>query len=179
MLKSIKRLTRHSLVYGIGHILSRFLGFLLLPIHTHYLQPDVYAIAALLFSSLAILNIFFSYGMDVAFMRYFVLAEEREEKQRLFSTAFWMILCTGLVFALLLIVSPEFYSNLIFRTPNYPKLIQMAAGILFADALVLLPFLVLRAEEKSTQFIVFRSFNIVICSELIARDYTDLMGNCT
>ena len=162
MLNSIKRLTQHSLVYGIGHILSRFLGFLLLPIHTHYLQPDVYAIAALLFSSLAILNIFFSYGMDVAFMRYFVLADEKEEKQRLFSTAFWMILSTGLIFALGLILSPEFFSNLIFRTSDYPKLIQMAAGILLADALTLLPFLVLRAEEKSTQFIVFRSLNIVI-----------------
>ncbi|NQT25202.1 oligosaccharide flippase family protein [candidate division KSB1 bacterium] len=162
MLNPIKRLTQHSLVYGIGHILSRFLGFLLLPIHTHFLQPDMYAIAALLFSSLAILNIFFSYGLDVAFMRYFVLADEKEEKQRLFSTSFWMILGTGLIFALILMISPSFFSKLIFRTAEYPKLIQMAAGILFADALVLMPFLVLRAEEKSTQFIVFKSLNIII-----------------
>lgn len=162
MLNQIKRLTQHSLVYGIGHILSRFLGFLLLPIHTHFLQPDVYAVAALLFSSLAILNIFFSYGLDVAFMRYFVLADGKEEKQRLFSTAFWMILGTGLLFALNLISFPVFFSKLIFRSADYPGLIRMAAGILFADALTLLPFLALRAEERSVRFIVFKTLNIVI-----------------
>jgi len=99
MLQSIKRLTRHSAVYGIGHIVSRSISFLLLPIHTNCLPPDQYGRATLLFSALAILQVLFSYGLDVAFLRFFILGSDRREKERVFSTAFWMIFITGMTFS--------------------------------------------------------------------------------
>ena len=162
MLQSIKRLTKHSLVYGIGHIVSRSLGFLLLPIHTNVLLPEEYRTPALLFSSLAILNVFFSYGMDVAFLRYFILEGDSEKKRKIFSTAFWMILGTGFCFSLVMLVIPEPFSQLIFRSSGHLPLIRMAGIILLADALCLLPFLVLRAEEKSAQFVLLKTVNIIV-----------------
>lgn len=162
MFESIKRLTQHSLVYGIGHILSRFVGFLLLPIHTNYLLPDAYGTAALLFSSLAILNIIFTYGMDVAFLRFFILEEKQEGKQKIFSTVFWTILGTGVCFSAVLVLLPEPFAELVFRSSRYAKLIQLAGGILLADALSLIPFLVLRSEEKSIHFVVIKFINIVL-----------------
>lgn len=160
MLQTIKRLTKHSIVYGIGHIISRFLGFLLLPIHTNIFTPEVYRTPALLFSSLALLNIVFTYGMDVAFLRFFILEESRSKRERIFSTAFLMILVTGVGFAFLLFVNPRPFSEIIFRSPEYVTLIRLAAGILLADALCLIPFLVLRAEERSAQFITLKTLNI-------------------
>jgi len=162
MLQNIKRLTKHSAVYGIGHIVSRFLGFLLLPIHTNILLPEEYRTPALLLSSLAILNVIFSYGMDVAFLRFFILADSREEKRRIFSTAFWMILGTGVCFSTFMIIFPGPLSKIIFRSDQYLLLIRMAAGILLADVLCLIPFLVLRGEEKSVKFMVFKTINIVV-----------------
>ena len=162
MLQTIKRLTKHSMVYGIGHIVSRFLGFLLLPIHTNVFLPEEYRTPALLFSSLAIFNVFFGYGMDVAFLRYFILEETEEGKKRIFSTAFLMILSTGVCFSALMIVYPSPFSMIIFRSADYLNLIRLAAGILLADALCLLPFLVLRGEERSTQFVLLKTLNIVV-----------------
>ena len=162
MFNSIKRLTKHSLIYGIGHIMSRFIGFLLLPIHTNMLPPEAYGTAALLFSSLAILNIIFSYGMDVAFLRFFALEENHQKKQTIFSTAFWMILGTGFVFSMILIFKPTLFSQWIFREPSFAILVRLAAGILLADALALVPFLVLRSEEKSIAFVTIKSANIVL-----------------
>ncbi|MBN1894298.1 oligosaccharide flippase family protein [bacterium] len=157
----MKRLTRHTAVYGIGHILSRFIGFLLLPIHTNYLKPDVYGLASLLFSSLAILNVLFTYGMDVAFLRYFILADSREEKRRIFGTCFWMILTSSLFLSGILFAFPALFSEWIFRSSAYRSLIRISAGILAADALSLLPFLILRAEEKSGQFVFQKALNIL------------------
>ena len=162
MFNSIKRLTKHSLIYGIGHIMSRFIGFLLLPIHTNMLSPVAYGTAALLFSSLAILNIIFSYGMDVAFLRFFALEENHQKKQTIFSTASWMILGTGFVFSMILIFNPTLFSQWIFREPSFTILVQLAAGILLADALALIPFLVLRSEEKSVAFVTIKSANIIL-----------------
>ena len=162
MLQTIKRLTKHSMVYGIGHIVSRFLGFLLLPIHTNVFLPEEYRTPALLFSSLAIFNVFFGYGMDVAFLRYFILEETEEGKKRIFSTAFLMILSTGVCFSVLMIFYPAPFSRIIFQSAEYLPLIRLAAGILLADALCLLPFLVLRGEERSTQFVLLKTLNIVV-----------------
>lgn len=162
MLQSIKRLTKHSLVYGIGHIVSRFVGFLLLPIHANVMLPEEYRTPALLFSSLAIMNVIFSYGMDVAFLRFFILADDESEKRRIFSTAFWMILITGTIFSTIMLLTPEPFSRLIFRSESQVGLIRLAAGILLADALALLPYLVLRAQEKSGWFVGLKTANIVL-----------------
>ena len=41
-------LFKHTLTYGIGDILQRFLSILLLPIYTRYLTPGDYGIISLL-----------------------------------------------------------------------------------------------------------------------------------
>ena len=162
MLQHLKRLGKHSIVYGIGHILSRFIGFLLMPIHTNVFLPEVYRTPTLLFSALAIFNIIFTYGMDTAFIRFFILEDLKEAKHRIFSTVFFTILSTGLFFSLMLLFFPLPFSNLIFKNDAYTGLIRLASGILLADALSLIPFLVLRAEERSARFVVVRTANIVL-----------------
>ncbi|MCK4818189.1 oligosaccharide flippase family protein [bacterium] len=162
MLFNIKRLTKHTTVYGLGHILSRFLGFLLLPIHTNVLPPELYRTAALLFSSLAILNIIFTFGMDIAFLRFFILEDSRERKRRIFSTVYWMIIGTGICFSTFMILNPEPLSRLIFHGAIYKTIIRLAAGILLTDALCLIPFLVLRGEEKSKRFVFLKFLNISV-----------------
>jgi O-antigen/teichoic acid export membrane protein len=162
LLQSIKRLTKHSAMYGVGHIVSRSIGFLLLPIHTRYLLPEEYRIATLLFAALAILNVIFSYGMDSAFLRFFILGKSHKEKERIFSTAHWMIFSTGILFFAVLIVTPGFISELIFRSARYSSLVRLSAGICFADALRLLPFLALRGEERSLNFVILNSLSITV-----------------
>jgi O-antigen/teichoic acid export membrane protein len=161
MLQQIKRLTKHSAVYGVGHIVSRSVGFLLLPIHTNCIGPAQYGVANLLFATLAILNVVFSYGMDVAFLRFFILGGNETEKRRVFSTAHWTIFTTGIAFSAVMLAFPGFFSTLVFQSANHARLIRLAAGICLADALRLLPFLALRGEEKSVQFVILNSLNIV------------------
>jgi O-antigen/teichoic acid export membrane protein len=160
MLQTIKRLTKHSAVYGVGHIISRSIGFLLLPIHTNFLPPEEYRNAALLFSALAFLNVFFSYGMDVAFLRFFIVETGTSKKRTIFSTAFWMIFSTGLVFSVLIVLFPAPFSAAVFQSRHLSSLVRLGGGILLADALALLPFLVLRAEERSGSFVLLRTLNI-------------------
>jgi len=162
MLSSIKQLTRHSAIYGIGHIASRAIGFLLLPIHTNFIVPEQYGAAALLFSALAILTVFFSYGMDVAFLRYFIMADSREEKKRIFSTSFLMLAGSGLLFSGLMFLFPGPVSRAIFADPEYITLVRLGSGILFADTLCLIPYLLLRAQERSRHFVLIKLCNVLL-----------------
>ncbi|MDQ7052962.1 MAG: oligosaccharide flippase family protein [candidate division KSB1 bacterium] len=181
MFQSLKRLMRHSAVYGIGHILTRGVGFLLLPLYTNFLNPDALGIAAIMFLYLAISTILYTYGLDSAFLRYFILAEDESEKIRLFSTGFLTVLFTSVLFSVLgylfaddlarvIVLSnvEKFLQNPSSGSPLQHYLnestiyFQYAATILFFDALAILPFLVLRAKERSKLFVTLKLLNVIV-----------------
>ena len=131
----------------------------------------------MLFSSLAILNVIFTYGMDVAFLRYFVLEQEKEKKQSIFSTVYWTILGTGLCFGLFMILKPNLLSIIIFKNPQYVTLIRLAAGILLADALNLITFLILRGVcELLALFFVWMPILSPCPSSIVQRTFLPDLG---
>jgi hypothetical protein len=148
MLSKIKSLTKESAVYGAGHILSRSIGFLLLPVHTNYIAPAEYGLAAVLFAYLVLALVFYTYGMDSAFLRYYILAEGIDEKKRIFSSAFWSVLFVSALFSGMSIALSDGLAVLVFEQARAGYFVQLCAGILFFDAIAVLPFLVLRAEKK-------------------------------
>ncbi len=162
MYRQIFTLTKHSLVYGFGYILTRSIGFVLLPVHTNYLTTAEYGIVGLLFATLAILNVIYRYGIDVAFLRFFILEEEKIEKKKLFGTAFISILITGIFFSMIMNIFPRFLSQVVFQDKSYILLIRLSSGILIADALSEIPFAILRAEEKSLSFCLLKFLHVVV-----------------
>ena len=145
-----------------GHILSRFIGFLLLPIHTNYILPDEYGVYVLGYAFIPFAAIFYSFGINSAQLRYYINAADTAEKDRIFGTAFLATLFISMAFSLLLFIFSDQVSGLVFGFANYAHLIRISAGILTFDALSLLLFNVLRAEERSMQFIVYSTVNIVL-----------------
>ncbi len=158
----IKRLIQHSAVYGIGHIVTRSLGFLLLPLYTNTISPDDYGKAALLFSFLAIMNVIYGYGMDVAFLRYVALQDDKQQQRILFSTGFISLLLSSVLFSLVFFAFQRPVTGLIFHSAVDTNLILLCAGVLFFDTIGLLPFMVLRAKEKSVPFTLLKLANVIL-----------------
>src|SRR4030067_2075063 len=105
--ESIKRLFTHSAVYGIGHIVSRSIYFLLLPLFTNIFPRDEYGVVGLMFTYTAILTIIYTYGLDAAFFRFYILDDSKEKRRETFSTAFFMILITSILFSGILFFGAE------------------------------------------------------------------------
>ena len=53
----MRRLARHSAVYGIGGLVSRILATLLLPLYTHYLPPNSYGRVEIVTATTAVLRV--------------------------------------------------------------------------------------------------------------------------
>jgi len=156
--ESIKRLFKNSVIYGIGHILSRFINFLLLPLYTHVLPREEYGMVGIFFTYIAILSIIYTYGLSSAFFRFYLAKEDRTEKNRVFSTAFVALVLTSTIFSAVLILFAHPLSQIIFSSSiqdsniSLSFIIRMAAVILFFDAISLLGFLVLLSKEKSISY---------------------------
>ena len=158
----IVRLLRHSAVYGIGHIVTRSLGFLLLPLYTNTLPTDEFGKAMLLFSFMGIMNVFYGYGMDVAFLRYVALQENIQKQRVLFSTGLASLVLTSVIFSFILIILQRPVSELILHSSFDSKYILICSGILFFDAVNLMPFMILRAKERSVPFIILKLANVIV-----------------
>ncbi len=165
---SIKRLFKHSAVYGIGHIVNRMIVFLLLPLHTNLFNEAEMGVAGVLFAYLAVFTIIYTYGLDTAFFRFYILEDSEEGKKRIMSTAFLTIFITSILFTLVLFFNSGFFANLLFDEQTHALnidltyLIKIICGILFFDALSFMPFLALRAEERPVMFIFFKFLNVII-----------------
>jgi len=165
---SVKRLFQHSAVYGIGHILNRLITFALIPLYTNTFSKELLGVYTLVFSYIVVMTVIYSYGLDTAFFRFYIIDDTEKGRSRVFSTAYISVIVTsivlsGLFFLFRVPLAAHLFSAEVQKLPvNLPLMISMSAGILFFDSLMLMPFLIMRAEEKPIQFIFFKFLNVVI-----------------
>ena len=67
---SLRHVSRHWLVYGLGFVANRLVGFLLLPLYTRYLTPEDYGIKAMVVAGVDMVGIFLSFGLRTAMIRF-------------------------------------------------------------------------------------------------------------
>jgi O-antigen/teichoic acid export membrane protein len=87
MFDIVKNLTKHSLIYGLSGILSRSIGFLLIPLYTHYLTPADYGTLELLDLTSYIIGMLAAMGISNSVMRFYYEFSEQEMKDQVISVA--------------------------------------------------------------------------------------------
>jgi len=160
-MSSIKKLGNQIIVYGLGHFIARFINFTLLPLYTHRFNPQDYGVITLVFAFIAFSSVLFTYGMDVAFMRFYGMEKKTKDKQMIFSTSFISILIsTFFIGGLYFYFSDKIASFTI--GIEYKNLIQLSVGILSFDALIALPKILLRLQDKPYHFIFLELSHVLL-----------------
>lgn len=93
---SLKRLTEGSLVYGLGGMLSRTVGFLLIPVYTRVLTPEDYGVLALIGLATTIIGMVFQMGFNGAMIRFYHDYQERQRRVFFGSTFLFQMSATAL-----------------------------------------------------------------------------------
>lgn len=165
---SVKRLFKHSAIYGLGYIFNRGVVFLLLPLHTNIFPKADMGVANLVYVYIGMFTIIYTFGMDVAFFRFYMLEGDERAKKRIFTTAFLTVAASSIIFSSLLFFGAQHIAGFLFSkeiqhlTIDLTILIKLGSGILLFDALSFIPFLILRAEEKSVAFISYKFLNVAV-----------------
>ncbi len=161
MIEKVFRLGKETAIYGLSSIVGRFLNFLLVPFYTNYLTPDEYGVVSNIYAYVAFIFVVYGYGMDSAYMR-FVSTLEMGDKKQNFSTPFFSLVGTSILFSLVIYFSATPVASLIGGPDAQSGLIRYAAWILFFDTLSIVPFAYLRMENKAKMFAGLRILNIFI-----------------
>lgn len=150
----LTRLSKNTLIYGVGGFVNRFIGFLLLPVFTAYLTPTDYGISSILSWVAFLLAPVFSLGFGAAMAPCYFEGNNSERKENTLWTAFTILLISTSLLSIIGIFFGRPISRLAFQTPEYHYLVTIA---LLSTCLSILstPFILrLQFEERARLFVI-------------------------
>jgi O-antigen/teichoic acid export membrane protein len=160
MRQDIFGLGRKSLAYVIGHLATRAVSFLLLPLYTNVLAPEDMGILSLAFAFSAFGLIIFHMGLDSALLRYYV-GESPEKQRQVVTTVYITLILVGLILSGIILSIRSPLAGSLLGTPR-PEWIAILTGIIFLDTLWIIPMHLYRADEKPLPYITFSLINVTI-----------------
>ncbi|WP_209401093.1 lipopolysaccharide biosynthesis protein [Pseudozobellia sp. WGM2] len=152
----LKKLFQQTAIYGLATVLPRMMSFLLLPLYTGVLETAGYGEISVIFAWFAIFNVLLAYGMETAFFRFYNGAED---KHKVVSTSLVSILASTLLFTMLALL---LQNSLATSTGIDTEFIRYTIFIIALDALVIIPFAWLRANEKPMRYAVVKILNVAV-----------------
>jgi O-antigen/teichoic acid export membrane protein len=157
----LRRLGRHSAIYGLGGLVSRILATLLLPLYTHYLPPGSYGRVEIVTAATAVLAIVLQMGIASAFFRFYFDAREPAEKLTVIRTSFWFTMAmstVGLALGLAFASAVSHWLGL----GHDPTLVRAGAVGLWAQTNYQQLTALFRVEERSAQYALASVANVLI-----------------
>src|SRR5579875_1325617 len=158
----LKRLGRHSAVYGLGGIVSRVLAVVLLPLYTAYLPTSAYGQVEIVTSLTAVLSILLQLGISNAFFRFSFDATDAAGRLTVVRASFWFTrgaaalgLALGVVFAAPL-------GHVLALGHNGKTLVEVGAVGLWAQTNYQQLTALFRVEERSVQYAIASVANVLI-----------------
>lgn len=152
-----KKLFKQTFIYGLATVLPRILSVILVPLYVNVLLPEEYGIYSTVMAFLILGNVLLSYGMETAFFRF--VTKDKSQQKIVQSTTLTSLTVSTLIFLGIAL----FFRNYIAEVSEFkPEYVTYGLLILALDALVVLPFVWLRANEKPMKYAVIKIFNVVI-----------------
>ncbi|MEO9512943.1 MAG: oligosaccharide flippase family protein [Flavobacteriaceae bacterium] len=153
----LKKLFKQTFVYGLATVLPRVISFFLLPLYTSVFEnASGYGQYVNIYAWIAIFNVFLAYGMETAFFRFY---HKGEDKKSVISTSLISLLVSSLLFLILALSVKETLASVTNINVDY---IKFTTYILVLDALVIIPFALLRAQEKPMKYAILKTINVAV-----------------
>jgi O-antigen/teichoic acid export membrane protein len=158
----LKRLAKHSAIYGLGGLVSRILAVLLLPLYTRYLSPSDYGKVETLIALTTVAGIVLRMGLHSAFFRFYFDSAEPAHRRLVLRTSFWFTMATATagLLAGLLLAGP--IADVLFGSSDDSELVMAAFVGLWAGMNYEQMTSLFRVEERSTAFVSASLANILL-----------------
>ena len=160
--RQLRRLGRHSAIYGIGGLVSRVIAVLLLPVYTHYLTPEDYGQIETLLALTTVMGLVLRAGITSAFFRFYFDVDDDEGRLRVLRTSFWFTMGGATLGLALLLALAEPISDVLFGSTDSADLVRAAGVALWATVNYEQLTALFRVEERSVAFVCASLANIFL-----------------
>lgn len=163
MIENLKRLSKDSIIYGIGNAIEFAAGLILLPILTKIFTPEDYGVIDTVVTIISFLSLIIFLGLNSATQRFYFKETDSKKNSNTISTAFWFLVFFSITTVGILSFFSEQISALLFETTRYTNLIIVA--------LLSIPFLLLTTFFKDVLRLKFKPlrFGFISITQLVVR----------
>ncbi len=147
-LDRIKTLFKESSLYSLSWLAGGFSGIALLPVYTRYIDPTGYGTIQMVEYVTNVLKIALLSGQIPAIYRFWSEADDHKGRSQVIGTGFTYVATTGIVVCLLLLLFQQPISTLLLGPEVDLIYLQLGTGILFAEALLMVPIAYFAASQQ-------------------------------
>jgi O-antigen/teichoic acid export membrane protein len=163
-LSAIRKFAGQTAIYGISTIVSRVLNFFLTPVYVRVYPAKVYGIFTTMYSWASLLNAVLSFGMETTFFRY--LHKHEGDREKVYSNTFLAVASVAFIFLLGTIffvddIALWIQDGSVSKASDYALYVKYFIWILVTDALAVIPFAKVRADERPMRYGMIRFANIL------------------
>ncbi len=154
----MRRLGKHSAVYGLGGIVSRLIAVFLLPIYTRYLDREDLGAVGLVVALSAVLVTILRLGISSAFFRFYFDSKDAAHRLLVVRTSFWFTMASATVGLAAGVLLAEPIADLLGL--DDPNLVRAGFVGIWAQMNYEQLTSLFRAEERSTAFVLASLANV-------------------
>lgn len=156
MLKTVQSSVKNGLVYGLGNMAVKIIGFLLIPLYTNpkFFSVDDFGIIGLLDISGQVLIAALASSLPQSLTRWYWDKQHRDNQKSIFFMTLAMQVVISLLFCLLLLPLSSDFSMMIFSKPDWTFSIQLVIISSGLQAINNIINTLLRLQSKSILFTI-------------------------
>lgn len=162
MLEDLKRLVKHTAIYGFGTVLSKAVGFVMIPLYTRYLAPTDYGVLELLDLTITVAGIMVGLGISTSIFRFYYQYKKPSDKKEVVSTALIFITIVASAIVTLIIINASALSELVFKSTEFSQyFVWMFVSFLFST-IAAVPESYIMARQRSGVFTAIMIGTLVV-----------------
>ncbi|MBI4167044.1 MAG: oligosaccharide flippase family protein [Acidobacteria bacterium] len=153
MIEELRKIVKHSGIYGIGLVSSKAVGFIMIPVYTRFLAPGDYGTLELLDLLTFFATNFATLGIEAAVFRFYAAYDSEQEKKEVIATA--LLYATGGSFlcALVLFIWADPIARQVLGSSALSPLVRIVSATFFFSNLCEVPLAHWRAQERSVLYV--------------------------
>jgi len=162
MLGKLKQTAKQTIIYSLGNISSKLIGFILLPLYTEYLITEEYGMFAILEVTGTIMVAVFSFKLSTAMMRWCSVENSQHKIKSIIFTTYITAFLTILFLNLFFQPFTSSFSSLFFGSDLFAEYFLILFLSISFEILNLFSFDLLRLKEKPFRFICVSIIRLVV-----------------
>ena len=157
-----RNMAKHSLIYGIGNLLNKVVGFLMIPVYTRFLMPAEYGKLELVVLTTEIIGMLISMRISRAMYRFYFEYDRQQDKDAVISTSFFFLGTVGLGGIAIASLFAGMLSTHLLDSAAYRHYFIIAFVSLWFNTMVLLGSQYLQIQKQSLRFIMASALQLII-----------------
>ena len=162
MLPLLKSAAKSSIIYSLGNISTKIVGFILIPLYTRYLPLSDYGVLGIMEVISVAITVIFGLSLYTGFARWYYDKDYVDRQKSLFFTSVIVLLSICLILIVFLNPFSNMLSVLLFKQDNFSRLFGFMIIVSAIQILTSLPSVLLRLQEKPFLFISTNILRLVL-----------------